>query len=698
VSGIAGLVHLDGAPAELAELGRMILLLAHRGPDGAAARVSGSAGLAHCQLRTAPESSSERLPLASPDGSLVLTADARLDNRTELAAALGCQPAAPDAELLLAAYRRWGPQAAEHLLGDFAFAIWDQRHQRLFCARDHLGIKPFYYHHEPGRLFCFASEIKALLALPQVPAQLNEIRVADYLLPMLEDPAITFYHAIQRLPPAHHMTVTHQGIRLQRYWALDPEHEIRLRSDREYAEAFSSLFVEAVSCRLPSACSVGTLLSGGLDSSSITCVARRVMSARNIGRGTLHTFSIVFPSVPEADEQSYIEAVTAGGELAPHYLRGDQLSPLGEVAAMLSAEDEPFYAPNLYLHWALYRAARQAGVRVLLDGIDGDTTVSHSLLYLAELARSARLGALIGETRALARHLGRPAWRLMWAWGLKPLAPQAFRFAWHAVCGRAGRISDLNPVLREEFVNRPEVADHLHAWLDHRRRPPKDAREDHWRRLGSGLVPFVLEVADRAAACWGIEPRYPFFDRRLVEFCLALPAGQKLRRGWTRFILRTAMEGILPPAIQWRGGKSDLTPAFLGALLTKDRRLLEDLPCHAARTLHPYVNPDVLKRTCEAALASGSEKAVFRIWPALTLSLWLGRAEPGPSPVHLSPTLEEALHMPQDTPRTDPPALEKREPKQPYAKPQLAVHGSIEQLTTNIGTKGADGLTGSKLA
>lgn len=201
--------------------------LAHRGPDGAAAWLEGSAGLAHCRLRTTPESLDERLPLTGAGGSLVLTADARLDNRTDLAAALGCEPATTDAELLLAAYLRWGPQAPEYLLGDFAFAIWDAQRQRLFCARDHLGVKPFYYHHNPGRLFCFASEIKALLALPQVPAELNEVRVADYLLPMLEDQEITFYRQIVRLPPAHRMTVTRRGACLERYWALDPEREIR---------------------------------------------------------------------------------------------------------------------------------------------------------------------------------------------------------------------------------------------------------------------------------------------------------------------------------------------------------------------------------------------------------------------------------------------------------------------------------------
>src|SRR3989441_13306763 len=160
------------------------------------------------------------------------------------------------------------------------------------------------------------------------------------------------------------MVVTREGVRMEQYWVLDPEREVRMKSDGEYAEAFREIFTEAVRCRLRSAFPVGSMLSGGLDSSSIVCVARRLLAEE--GRGPLHTFLAVFPDVPECDEREYIEAVLVGGGVEAHYVPGEHIGPLADLDRMLESEDEPFYAPNLFIHWALYRAARHHGVRAQL--------------------------------------------------------------------------------------------------------------------------------------------------------------------------------------------------------------------------------------------------------------------------------------------------------------------------------------------
>ena len=212
----------------------------------------------------------------------VITGDLRLDNRRELISSLDFdikdQDQITDSELALAAYQRWGRSCTAQLLGDFAFAIWDRRSQRLFCARDHYGVKQLYYYCS-DRVFVFATEIKALLCLPTVPRRLNETKVADYLLSLCADREITFYQGIYRLPAAHYLLVSPEQQQLQQYWHFDPAKNITLSSDQEYAEAFKELFTEAVNCRLRSAFPVGTLLSGGLDSSSITCVARNLLES-----------------------------------------------------------------------------------------------------------------------------------------------------------------------------------------------------------------------------------------------------------------------------------------------------------------------------------------------------------------------------------------------------------------------------------
>ncbi len=400
MSGIAGIYYLDDRPVDRADLERMVDILAHRGPEGADVWCEGFVGLGHRMLWTTPESLLEQLPLKDRTGNLILTADARIDNRDELISALSLndRPAEKitDSDLILATYEKWGDRCPEKLIGDFAFAIWDGRNQKLFCARDHFGIKPFYYYYQPGKVFVLASEIKALYTLPSHPRRINELREAEYLLNILEK-ANTFYQDIFRLPAGHKMTVTHKSIKLCSYWSLDPSRELRLGSNNEYAEAFSEIFTESVHCRLRSAYSIGSTLSGGLDSSSITCAASKLLLHN--GNQPLHTFSTVFDEIPECDERSFINAVLVQEKenLIPHYINGDHLSPLTDIDRVLWHQDEPFFAANLFLYWNLCRSVKSSGVRILLDGLDGDTVISHGMGYLTELASTGKWFSLTKE-------------------------------------------------------------------------------------------------------------------------------------------------------------------------------------------------------------------------------------------------------------------------------------------------------------
>ena len=474
MSAIAGLYRTDGRPVRAADLEPMLESLAHRGPDAKGVWNEGSVGLGHRMLRTTPESCHERLPLMNQARDLVITADARIDNRRELVAELGLD-GRPDAEisdsgLILSAYEQWGEDSAKRLLGDFAFAIWDGRKQTLFCARDHPGVKPFYYHRS-DRVFAFGTEIKALLSLPDVPRRLNQVRVADYLAGMFEDQTITFYRDVLRLPAGHCMTVSPRGVRVRAYYSLDPTREIRLRSDDEYAEAFRERFTEAVRCRLRSAFPVGGLLSGGLDSSSIVGTARRVL--REEGTSRLHTFSAIFPDLPEADlrkidERRFMEAVLAPGGLAPHYVRADRLSPLTDLKRVFWHQDEAVVAPNLYMHWALYDAASDQGVRVLLDGIDGDTTVSHGLEYLSELARTGKVRTLAREVIALSRRHNSPPRSVLWQFGLRPLVPESMRHVWRAVRRRPRPSSTICTAIKPVFAQRVGLAERTQSFQANR--------------------------------------------------------------------------------------------------------------------------------------------------------------------------------------------------------------------------------------
>ena len=270
MSGICGAWTLDGS---VTDLGPVLTLLERRGPDGTRHWKEGGVALGHTLLATTPEALVEKLPLTDLTSGCTITADVRLDNRETLMAELGLTREARtigDGELILRAYLKWAEDCPKQLLGDFAFAIWDPRAQKLFCARDHMGMRQFNYCHVPGELFTFATEDTALLAVDRVPKTLNEDRIADLIVDLeCVNTTSTFFAHVHRLPAAHTLVVEASRYIIRRYWTLRPPTPLRLASDDLYAAAFLKIFTEAVRCRLRSAGGVGAMLSGGLDSSSI---------------------------------------------------------------------------------------------------------------------------------------------------------------------------------------------------------------------------------------------------------------------------------------------------------------------------------------------------------------------------------------------------------------------------------------------
>jgi asparagine synthase (glutamine-hydrolysing) len=620
MSGILGAWNLDGRPVEPELLSKMSATLAHRGPDGAGVWHKGPVGLGHLMLHTTPESLHEKLPWANRTDDLVITADGRIDNREELMAALGYSGVETkeitDSQLILAAYEEWGEDCPRRLLGDFAFAIWDRRKQLLFCARDHMGVKPFYYYHGPGKVFILASEIKGILARPEVPRQVNENRVADYLAMELEDKSSTFYQDIYRLPPGHTLIVGQGGIKLNAYWSLDPCRELRLSSDEEYAAAFREIFTEAVRCRLRSAFPVGSHLSGGLDSSSVVCVARQLLSSS--GAQPLHTFSLLFEDFPQCDEGPFINAVLAPGGVEPHLLPADHFNPLGDIEQMHWHVDEPLWVPDLSMDWEINRAANRQGVRVLLTGSSGDVTISYGFEYLSELLRRGRWLALFQEAVSVARRTNRTLGRTLRSFALAPLTPEPLRQVWRRVRNGPG-------IIQPDFARRTGLHKRSQAL---KLAPPRLARPDrilHWELLMSGSEPLGLELFNMAAGAFAVEMRFPYYDRRLIEFCLALPPGQKLHQGWNRMILRRALAHCLPQKVRWREWKTSLSPSVAHRLLALGGETITEVILHNPKVIENYVNLKVMRQAYQHSLAKENLHDAQAMALAANLGIWLRR-------------------------------------------------------------------------
>lgn len=629
MSAFAGIMSFDGAAAAPLEATarRMIATMPHRGVDAVGVWAADGAALAFRSLATTVEARSETVPVHDPPSGIVAVADVRIDNRDALIRELDPPGgrAIGDVGLIVAAYLRWGDGCAEHLLGDFAYVLWDPRRGHAVCARDPLGVKLFYYYHRPGRCFAFASEIKALLAHPDVPRRLNEVRIAEYIDAVLDDRASTFYTDIARLPAAQTAVVTADRVVRRTYWALDPEREVRCRSNGEYAERFRALLVDAVRCRVRGDGPVGAQLSGGLDSSAVAGAARSVLGV--VGR-PLHVFSAVFEGLA-CDERDFIAAFVGQGGVTAHACEGDELRPFTDIERTLDAHDEPFFVPNLALGGALCHAASRLGVRVMLDGLDGDSTVSHGVGYLAELAVGGHWLRLHREARALAAGDRRAARRIIVRQALLPAAPPSLRAAarqWRAARTGVPGPTDAPSVLRADFVR------HI-GWADRRRHleagdggPIRSERTAHYRRLTRAIIPFALEATGREAGRYGVEPRHPFFDQRLVEFCLALPGDQKLEGGWTRVVMRRAIEGLVPPVIQWRRTKSNLSPVLLRDLRSR-AELLDRVLADAGNPLGAYVDLARM-RAMRSALADprDMDRVAMTLWKAASLGLWLERS------------------------------------------------------------------------
>jgi asparagine synthase (glutamine-hydrolysing) len=393
-------------------------------------------------------------------------------------------------------------------------------------------------------------------------------------------------------------------------------------SDEAYAAAFRRLFERAVQCRLrrPPKGRVGSTLSGGLDSSAIATVAQRFTPA---GRGSFPTLSLSFEGIPGVDETEYAQSVLETGDFEDRFVPAADLHPFRDVDRVLAAEETPFFANSLFLHWGMYEAAADMDVRVVLDGYGGDETLGRGVGYLAALARSGRLRRLATEIPATAKRRDGSTKSVLLNDVVSPLVPEPLWRVRRLVRGESDPLADRTSVVDAEFASRIGLSERLQRGDG---TPPKTVREDHRWLLTQGLLSRDLVAASKAGLAFGIEPRFPFLDRRLVEFCLALPADQKFRRGWERFVLRRALGEYLPPDVRWREDKADLRPCFLEGLRTHDAERLRSLAGAAEEAeAWRYVDRAAFGTNVDAFLDGRDLNARRAVWRPALLGSWLQR-------------------------------------------------------------------------
>lgn len=621
MSGIAGVFYLDGRPADGALIERMTAAISHRGPDGIRHVVDGPVALGHCMFCTTPESLHETQPLWDETKQFCLTMDGRVDNRDELAHDLKSAGAIlrddTDAELVLKAYMVWGDDSPRRILGDFAYGIWDKLNRQLFCARDHMGVRPFYYHR--GRnIFIFASEIGALISLDLISRTLNESRIVDYLVEPLDrdDVESTFYKEVRRLPAAHYLLACARGLGIHNFWAAEPPPSLKLSSMHDYGEAYREVFLRSVKCRLRSNRIVGSTLSGGLDSSSVVCATRDLLSGHY--SAPLRTISLVQADPSECGETPYIAEVLRGGRLISYVLRSDQVAA-SSVETWQSAKnsDEPFETAHGFFDRLIISLAQKAGVGVLLDGIPGDLITPHSF-YVASLVRSLRLRTALREVSYLSDDIRQPRWRSFSRYGLEPLTPKTFSSVRRLL--RRGKIS--SSLLAKPFAQKMEVDERFAVQRGMLLKAARNVGKLHSWSFSSGLVPFAFERSTRYAAQSAIEPRHPFADRRLIDFFLSLPLTKKLSTPYTKMVMRTGMNTTLPALVCWRQRFAHPGSEFLHSSMQASLGIVKDALATNSHCLGEYVNMTVVNGLYAQHQASPSIESAWPLWTVSNLVGW----------------------------------------------------------------------------
>lgn len=623
--GFTGLaIASDLADPTEAVVRRMMDTMRHRGPDGDGVfrAENGRLYLGHRRLAIIdPEHGKQ--PMTTEDGQLTVVFNGIIYNYLELRRELITKGhpirSYSDTEVLLYAYREWGEHCVDRFLGMFAFAIWDSRHKRLFCARDRIGIKPFYYASD-GRRLVFGSEIKALLASGMVEARANPDGLKDYLTFQFCLGDKTLFDGVRKLEPGHYMVVQLGGESLslttRQYW--DVQYDIDDRHDEAwFIDHLAALIEDATRMHLRSDVPLGAHLSGGLDSSTVVCLASELLSGERI-----KTFTGAFPEGPQFDETAYAKAVSAfaGTDYQEIYIQGSELPEM--LPKLMYYMDEPLAGPGVIPQYYVSRLAADH-VKVVLGGQGGDELFIGYARYLVAYLEKCLSGAIFETAHqgpyavtleSIVPNLPllktyKPMIQGLWREGLFDSADRRY----FRLIDRSEGMSHLfSPSLFEgsyspfesfqQIFNRPD----LHSLIN---------SMTYFDLKGS--LPALLHVEDRTSMAASIESRVPLLDHRIVEFMARIPPNIKFAGGRMKHLFKEAVRNTVPAPIFDRKDKMGFPTPLTQWTKGVARDFVRDtLLSDRARQRGLYDSSRI-----ESAL--NDEKEFGRVvWGMLCLELW----------------------------------------------------------------------------
>lgn len=627
--GISGIWNRVQKPVDRSLLRDFTQVIAHRGPDDSGYYFDDDCGLGlgHRRLSIIDLSSAGHQPMASGDQKYWLVYNGEIYNYLELTAELvdlGYQfRSHSDTEMILAAYQAWGYACLDRFNGMFAFLLWDSSKQLLWAARDRFGVKPLYIWEQSPNFIAFASEIKQFTKLPNWKAQANPQRCYDFLAyGMLDHTSETMFKDVWQLRGGQYLTLNSDrqdadfGKLTVKQWYSLPSHQQDL-SMPEAKQQLQNLLKDSVKLRLRADVTVGSCLSGGLDSTSIVCLSDQLRqeSANNI---PFQTFSSCFDDL-RYDERQYIKDVIAQTQVHPNFIFPNASELFEELDHLTWQQDEPFGSTSIFAQWCVFRQAGQSGVKVMLDGQGADELLAgYTKFYaalFANLFRKWHWCKLVNELITCRRYQNATEIQRM----IEPLLPIWVRQPLRRLLGYASETavpSWLNGSYLQALGVAPQVSAKFALTT------PTSIHQLSHLQLTSTSVPMLLHWEDRNSMAHSVESRVPFLDYRLVEFAYSLDDTTKIRQGQTKAVLREAMRNIIPESIRTRQDKMGfVTPESQWIKHGLSDRFEIELQ-KAIASLGQWVQPDVLQKIFQATL-DGNSGMQGVIWRVISFSRWL---------------------------------------------------------------------------
>jgi asparagine synthase (glutamine-hydrolysing) len=628
--GIAGIIQSNSSYYGKEHLKRMTDALAHRGPDGEGLwqNETGNVLMGHRRLSIIDLSDAGHQPMSlTPTLSIngerenpryTIIHNGEIYNYIELKETLIKKGytfrSQTDTEVIIASYDYWQDACVDYFDGMFAFAIWDETKKELFAARDRFGEKPFFYHFD-GKKFLFASEMKALWATgvertPNLKMLFNYITIGYTENPT--QPGETFFENIYNLPPATTLTYTtgNQQLILEKYWDLDPEKQLKKITGNEAIEQFKHLFTTSIKRRLRSDVTIGTSLSGGLDSSAIVAIINKIQPTLQQSKSDQQqAFTALFPGF-EKDESAYSKLITDNFNLQQSTVNvsGDEM--INDWEKLCYYQESPVGSASIYAQYKVYELARQHHVKVLLDGQGADETLAgyhkYYKWYWQELFRNRKLFS--SKELKAAKEIG-----VKEKFGFKNVI--AAYFPGFATVTLENQY--LLKAIRQEDLTRDFVK--LQSKEAYYTRPDHYTLNSvlYFNTFTHGLEE-LLRYADRNSMAHGREVRLPFLSHDLVEFIFSLPSDFKIRNGWTKWLLRESMKDILPHSIVWRKEKVGFEPPQKNWMENKQ---VQDAIHEAKKKLvtEKVLKPEVLQKKVNPLASHAADNYDWRYFSAGSL-------------------------------------------------------------------------------